>query len=202
MPPKFWRLGYRGFLNDDANFLNKGMPDDRWKMFAYEQSLTVKPWRNYSHGSNIVLMMQRENDMWSRKVDIYEWAEQTIKEIKKHTDRPIEVRRHPKEPRDPILPKGVMLSNQSLEDDLNNAWAVVSLTSLSSIEAVMAGVPVFAMSPANMAYPVSNHDLSNIEYPKLFDRVQWLYDLSYTCWSYDEMISGQAWEHLKPGVTL
>ena len=47
-----------------------------------------------------------------------------------------------------------------------------------------------------MAWDVTNHDLSIIESPIEFDRTQWLNDISYTMWSFDELKEGMAWSHI------
>ena len=50
-----------------------------------------------------------------------------------------------------------------------------------------------------MAWDVTNHDLSEINNPKTFDREQWLNNLAYTQWNLEEVRRGLPLKHL--GIT-
>jgi hypothetical protein len=52
------------------------------------------------------------------------------------------------------------------------------------------------MDPGSMAWDVTEHDLSRIEFPIKPDRDQWAANLAYTQWTMDEMARGWAWAHL------
>ena len=49
-----------------------------------------------------------------------------------------------------------------LQDDVH---ALVTFNSVAATESILAGVPAFALAPANAARPVANTDLSHIEDP-------------------------------------
>ena len=48
-----------------------------------------------------------------------------------------------------------------------------------------------------MAWEVSNKDLSTLENPEYFERINWLNNLAYCQWREDECKAGLPWEHLK-----
>jgi hypothetical protein len=47
-----------------------------------------------------------------------------------------------------------------VETALDDVHAVVTFNSIAGTEAILAGVPVFALAPSNAARPVSNTDLT------------------------------------------
>ena len=63
------------------------------------------------------------------------------------------------------------------------------------------GLPLSAtklyMCPSSMAWEVSNKDLSTLENPEYFERINWLNNLAYCQWREDECKAGLPWEHLK-----
>jgi hypothetical protein len=81
-------------------------------------------------------------------------------------------------------------------EDLQGAHAVVTFNSNTGVDAVIAGVPIFTIDRGSMAWEVSDHDLSEIEKPNLYDREQWAHNLAYTQWTMAEMAGGWAWSHL------
>lgn len=213
----YYRFGWHHFLRHKANFNNQNSPSDRWKKIQQEQRIEIKDWR--TNGEYILLMLQKEYD--SSLIELYEkyknyndWVKETLTEIRKHTDRPILIRSHPR-----ISAKGVekvisdfknvtlsanaKAANMShggkhLAKDFENAYCVVGYTSNSLTESVCEGIPTFCLSPGAMAYDVSNTNLSQIETPnREINRTQWLYDMAYAQWHYTEVKSGKAWEHIK-----
>jgi hypothetical protein len=87
-----------------------------------------------------------------------------------------------------------------VEKALDDVHAVVTFNSIAGTEAILAGVPVFAMAPSNAARPVSNTDLTRIDKPWFPDRDQvlaWAYHLAYAQFHIDEFKNGQAERILK-----
>ena len=116
------------------------------------------------------------------------------------TDRPLVYRKHPRQTRFPKS-KYFKISCQSLENDLKKAWCVVTLTSNIAVDAILRGVPVIALHKYCMAYSVSGHHLEQVNYPYYSDTKQWLYDLSYSEWNFNELSSGEAWSCLSDRLT-
>lgn len=112
---------------------------------------------------------------------IYEsqdWLENTVSELKQHTDREVVVKH-----------KG----EGELRDALHNAHAVVSFGSVGEVEAVLTGIPVFS-SPYSPTAPISQ-PISEIESPAYPDRTLWASSLAACEWHKDEM--EQCWNRLK-----
>ena len=72
----------------------------------------------------------------------------------------------------------------------------MSYTSGSSIDSILAGIPVIPCSEYNFLWPISSHSLTDIENPKCGEREQLLYDLAYAQWSVEEIRQGKPWHHL------
>lgn len=113
------------------------------------------------------------------------WLDTTLETLRRHTDRPIVVRRTP-QPGETAEP---------LAEALSKAHALVTPSSNVAIEAVVAGVPIF-VSPASAAAPMGLSDLSSIEEPVYPDRDKWLAHLAYCQFSFEELRSGAAWHML------
>ena len=116
------------------------------------------------------------------------WVNETINEIKKHSDREIVIRL--KQPRS--VRATVDTIEQALSDDIH---CMVTFNSIAAVESLIYGKPVFTLGP-NAAGPLSNKDLSKIENPYCpsLDRVTALLRcLAYHQFTVEEMRSGYAW---------
>jgi hypothetical protein len=205
----YYRVGVNGFLQDDADFSNAGSSPDRWEMLSRELGLRLRPYRRT--GRHVLIVGQNPGDTSLRGTDIFDWMHQTAAQARRVTDRPIMVRPHP------ITPKlmmqefekrfrtleGIVLDHpptRPVRAALQGCWVLVAFSSSATIDALIEGVPCISCSPANMAWPVSDHDLERIEDPTLFEREPWLHDLAYAQWSPGEMRAGIVWRHLRPAV--
>ena len=84
-----------------------------------------------------------------------------------------------------------------LQEEFNNAYAVVAYNSNVLIESTCDGIPTFPMSNESVVWDISNR-IENLENPNLdIDRSQWLYDAGYMIWNMNEINNGTAWNHLK-----
>ena len=128
------------------------------------------------------------------------FTEQLVARLKKLTNRPIVYR--PKSADTHAVPiPGTIFSYDrcKIEEDLEDAHAVVTFSSNAAVDAVLSGVPAFVLGPG-IAKPVSNTDLSKIEepwFPTEKERLQWCYDLAYCQWRVEEMEDGSLWADLK-----
>lgn len=193
-----WRVGLNG-VNGAALFGPNGQNSDR----ANQLGLHLAPWR--TSGKNIVICLQRhESHQWENMPKINLWVSQTINQIKKHSDRPIVIRRHPRQTITINQPGVTVQSPNKIADTyddfdfdraLLDAWAVINWSSNPGMQSIIAGVPAF-VGPESLAAPVANLDLSQIETPSMPDRQQWLNDLSYCEWTLDEIAKGFPLERL------
>jgi len=223
------RLGWYSYKWTEGVFGNENSPSDRWNKFESETGIVFKDWN--SPGDSILIMCQKEGDsslleMYEKYDSFYDWLEELIVDIRKHSDRPIIIRPHPRNREkglklatklqlklnDPTITVsqntdslGDYLSSPNRADglyqDLSQAWCVVTYNSLSAIEAICEGIPTFALNDGSMIWPVALKDLSMIETLKYdIDLTQWKYDIAYTQWTGKEHASGESWAHLKPLV--
>jgi len=187
---EYYAVGLNG-LNNRAEFNNKDRPFMRFKQL----NIDVNPWRR--NGDHIVLMGQVPSDASVQNIDILQWCDQTVQELTKHTDRTIIYRPHPLAiSRSRSIPNTVY-SMRTLDEDLKNAWAVVSYNSNSAVDAAIKGIPVFVDDAGSMALDIANRDISLIEKPVMPQRDKWLYNLAYAQWNLEEMAHGLPWQHIK-----
>ena len=157
----------------------------------------MRPW-TYS-GECIVIACQRpDSQLWSLPVSTEAWLDHVVGNIRKHTDRPIMIRPHPRK-RLSRVPQGCTLvpplhitgtvDDFNFNQSINNAWSVINFNSSPGVNSVLAGVPVF-VDPTSPAAQVGNHDFSLIETPKRPDREQWAWNLAHTEWTVTEIKQG------------
>ena len=211
---EYFRIGLNGFLNGEGYFNNDACPSDRWTRFkdlyGYKD---FNGWKDHKQGA-ILLLVQLPGDASLRGQDMAEWVKETVLKIRAQTDREIIIRLHPAlgdkgrtafigEMSDLILSnvKNITWSNKvsSLENDFKKSGICISYSSGSSIDAVLNGVPCITTDEGNFVWPISSHDITEIDDPYLADKdtvQQWLHNLSYCQWSIDEIKQGTVWKHL------
>lgn len=154
-----------GLAGDDnpARFLKFGIP--------------VKPWR--SSGSHILLCPNSESFL--TRYGSPNWVADTVAALKSVTDRKI------------VLRWKTHADKRPLARDLVDAWAVVTFTSNSAVEAILAGVPAICTAPCAGA-SMGGTDLQSIEAPVMPDgRLEWASRLANHQWTLEEMAAGQLW---------
>lgn len=208
-PLHYLRYSFNGVFPSTGIYCDTEIDPARWQKISSDLNISLKNYR--TNGSHILLCMQR-NGGWSMSgKDSQDWANETIAEIRKYSERPIVIRLHPgdKETKrifkaGPPLCKvkfdyGVTLShNENLLDDLKNCWAVVNHNSSPVVGAAIEGYPIFVTDSSNsQCKDIANTRLSQIENPKLPDRQPWVERLSMSHWKFDELKSGECWAHMK-----
>ncbi len=119
------------------------------------------------------------------------WIQETVEEIKRYTDRPIKVREKPRG----RGTSGPSEATVPLSEDLKDAWACVTSCSISAIEAVCMGKPVFC-DEKSFAKAMGNLHLADIEEPFYADPEPWLNSLAYQQFTPKEFTNGTAIEIL------
>jgi hypothetical protein len=140
-----------------------------------------------------------------RGLDVIQWMNSTILEIRKHSQRPIIVRAHPGDKKIKSILKinyknAHLSSNERLVDDLTGAWATVVYNSSPSVASLIEGIPVFLTDPSpeySQTFGLSDVDLSKIENPTLVERQVWVERLAMCHWNFNELKSGEAWKFFK-----
>jgi len=190
-----WKVAING-INRDAFFGDKGNNSKRAKALDLE----LKPWR--TDGEYILLCGQHDKSLqWHNMPSMSNWFLNTYDEIRKHTDRPILFRPHPR-CRLPHIERG--LKNvirqepthlRGTYDDFDmafdNVWATVSFSSNPGIHSIINGVPAF-VGTSSLAYDVGNDIdfMHNIEHPLMPNRQQWLNDYAWTEYTVEEIANG------------
>ena len=191
-----WKVGLNG-INRDAYF-GDNMGDDNSRANAF--NLSLKPWRK--DGEFILICGQHDKSLqWRNMPRMSNWFLQTYDEIRKHTDRPIVFRPHPRCRLETIEhglkhvyrqePKHIYGTYDDFDMQFNNVWATVSHSSNPGCHSIIQGVPSF-VSPSSLAYDVANDIdfLHDIEQPVMQDRTQWLNNYAWTEYTVEEIKQG------------
>ncbi len=202
-PLHYLRYSFDGVFPTTGFYFDRDIDPARWQQISKDLNIELKPWR---HSGNHILLCLQRNGGWSMQgINSINWMDQTIRDIRKYSNRPIVVRAHPGDKKIKsilkINHKNVFLSTkENLKDDFSGAWATVVYNSSPSVASVIEGIPSFLTDnvPQNsQSFEVSNLDISNIENPTMPERQHWIEKLSMCHWKFDELKSGKAWEFFK-----
>jgi hypothetical protein len=208
-PLHYLRYSFNGVFPNTGIYCDTEVDPVRWQKISRDLNISLKDYR--TNGDHILICLQR-NGGWSMgKTDLQDWLVQTITTIRQYSSRPIIIRPHPgdKSSKELIRPgnpkckvkfsKVVRLSNnENLVDDLRNCWAAVNYNSSPVIGAAIEGIPIFVCDPEkSQSKEIANIDLSQIENPLMPDRQQWVERLSMFHWNFNELKSGECWQHMK-----
>lgn len=190
-----WKVGLNG-INRDAYFGDMGNSSDRADLLG----LVLKPWQ--TNGEYILICGQHEkSSQWQNMPSMSNWIIETIDKIRKHSNRPILFRPHPRCPlphienefrhvyrQNPVKINGTY---DDFDMSFNNVYATVSYSSNPGIHSVLEGVPAF-VGQSSLAYDAANdidflHDINN---PLRPERQQWLNDYAWTEFTVEEISQG------------
>ena len=202
-PLHYLRYSFDGVFPTTGFYFDQDIDPARWQQISKDLCISLKPWR--TQGNHILICLQR-NGGWSMGgLDVIQWMNSTILEIRKYSSRPIVVRAHPGDKKIrsylKVNHRSVSLSiNADLKEDLQNAWATVVYNSSPSVASIIEGIPTF-LTDSHPEYSqsceVANKDLAKIENPDMLDRQAWIERLSMCHWNFDELKSGEAWQFFK-----
>jgi hypothetical protein len=173
---------HRIVLNDLQHRTIRQRPSDRWDRLGVK----IHPRR---HGHCVIVAAPDEKPCRYYGVDQQQWVQETVAEIKRHTDRPVVVRERAPKRSDRVLREPL---SQVLEQDVH---ALVTFNSIAAVESILAGVPAFVLAPSHVAEPVANRDLANIEnvfYPDQDLLMAWCHSMAYGQYNVRELKNGTA----------
>ncbi len=166
------------------------VPDDRWiSISKSDPRLQFKGWK--TKGSHILVLLPTPKACKFYGFEYEEWLDNTINTLKANTDRKIILREKPGRKERKVI--------SSVYDQMDGAFATVSLNSIASIESVLYGIPSFASVPC-CGTPLVSTDFSKIETPYYPDENlinQKCRSLAYSQFTTEEMIDGTAWKILQ-----
>lgn len=176
----YWRIA----KNNIHVPLVQDCPSDRFKKF----NIKLKDKRK--HGKHILVCPSSYTIQ--NYLEWNDWHVHVMTDLREHTDRQIIVRDKPRR----NGTSGPMVADVPIERQLKDAWACVTSCSISAVEAIAQGIPVFC-HPKSFASPIANTDLQHIENPKWNDPLSWFHSLCYQQFTPDEFATGTAVSILK-----
>lgn len=203
----YHRYPYKSIYPHEADYFLYDLDKERIKQF----NIPMLDYRK--NGDHILLLLNRGlRGFSSFGLNSYEWAINTINELKKYTDRKFVVRPHniiSKNDTDPkdahfesILRKMdkvriVDRTKESIDENHKNAWASVSYTTTASAVSLAKGIPTFTTTNVSYLHEFSSGELKDIENPKLIDRTDLLHKYANSHWSLKEVKEGIFWDRIK-----
>jgi hypothetical protein len=191
----FWFIdtGYTNFINGKKKIWHRltrnnlhhfkmfEAPVDRLKNF---ETFPAR-WRN--SGEKILVIEPGSFSAKIFNVNINQWKKDVEVELRKHTDRPIVFREK--------LSKNIRknLYQELLDEDY---YCVININSNAAIESIWAGIPVITLGThiSNAVTQNKISDINNLYKPNL---ANWLSILSYSQFTYEELINGSAMEIMR-----
>ena len=157
-------------------------PMDRAKNFGYK-------YKKFTPGKKILVCPPSIKVMETfDQPSPEEWVKIIKEELKKHTDRPIEIRLKPNRT-ERVTTKSIQ---GALQDDV---YCLITYNSIAAVEALMEGKPAIVLGP-NAASNIANTRLAEIEslnIPSKDEMDRFMAHLSYCQFTVAEMKSGFAW---------
>ena len=200
----YLRYSFDGVFPTTGFYFDRDIDSSRWIKIQNDLGIELKPYR--TSGNHILICLQRNGGWSMRGLNVQTWLDRTIDQIRKYSNRPIVIRKHPGDKKFlEILKtnyKNVTVShpNKSLQEDFKNAWATVVYNSSPSVASLIEGVPAFLTDPHpehSQTFGIANTNLSLIENPLLNERQQWIERLSMCHWTFNELRSGEAWRFFR-----
>jgi hypothetical protein len=180
-------LGWNG-LNGRAKFVT---PDDD-DGARFRQHFSLTPWR--AGGDYVLIAGQVPGDMALAGRDLGPWYAGAAQAAGRTYGLPVRFRPHPEAARlgrrSPAVP-GAATAGGTLAEALAGAAVLLTFSSNTAVDAVVAGVPAVTADQGSMAWAVAAHTVGDRITP---DREAWAARLAWCQWSLDEIRDGRAWE--------
>ena len=175
---KTWHRLVRNHLHFNREF---SAPVDRLGIF----NKFPHQWR--SSGDKILVIEPGEFAAAVFHIDIKQWKYNVESELKNYTDKKIIFReKESKKKRDPLY--------QHLLDE--DYYCVVNINSNAATEAIWAGIPTITLD-RHITNPVTKNKLSEINNLYTGSLAEWLAMLSYSQFTFNELIDGTALKIIK-----
>ena len=178
---------HRIVLNDLQHRTIRERPSDRWDLLGVK----IHPRRS---GHKIIVAAPDEKPCKYYGIDHAQWVKDTVAEIKKHTDRPVEVRERAPKRSDRVFKEPL---SHALTQDVH---ALVTFNSVAAVESILAGVPAFVLAPSHVAEPVANRDLTKMDdpfYPDSDLLMAWCHSMAYGQYHVRELKNGTAFRMMQ-----
>jgi hypothetical protein len=179
---------YFRIIKNHVHDIRSIIPRPRTRLDACVYPIELK---NFTRGRKILIAPPsiKSLSLWGMDPEV--WVNEVTEELKKYTDRPVEIRL--KRPRGERMKENTM--QEALADDVH---CLITYNSVAACEAIMLGKPAITLGP-NAAGMLCSQSLSEIEKPRIptyDEREAWLRHLSYSQFTFAEMVNGTAWRIL------
>lgn len=201
----YLRYSIGGPFYDRAEYANKNSDGSKWQEISQKIGVRLEP-QIINNNGYILICMQRDGGFSMKGMNPIHWLHEKIQLIRTYSSRSIAVRPHPgqysmQDFKEYMGKHGAKLNvtvidpaQSSLISDLKNAYAAVFFNSSASVAAVCQGVPIFVDDQSCVSWDMANKNLADILNPRLFDRTQWINDLSAAHWSDADGRTGRIWQ--------
>jgi hypothetical protein len=183
---------------------------DRWDYLSKKYKITIHDYKR--RGPAILFNLQMPHDaalnrLSFNNIKYEEWCLQLLNLIRKKSDRPIIIRRHPLENSvETFLKKNLSISNieysqnRNFYEDLDRSWCMISYNSTSAVESVLYGTHTICLDSSAFAWEVSGNKLEDIEVDLEVNRSAWLKKIAFMQWEISELYDSDIWNLIKSCV--
>lgn len=200
---RYLRYSLDGIFPTTGYYFDREIDSSRWTSVKARYGFVERDWR--TSGDHILVCLQRDGGWSMGTKSVPKWLDETLAQLRTHTDRPILVRPHPGNQE--IIkqlkitqPKCRISDTKDIREDLEHAWATITYNSSPGVASLLWGVPVWVTDPEpakSQAWPLAQTQLQDIEQPILADR-QSLYNRLAQChFTSEELVSGLAWRFMR-----
>ena len=162
------------------------LPADRFLALPDSKNMRFKGWKKYD--GPILVVTPSEKPCMFYGITRDQWLEETMAELKKHTDRPIVIRDK--------AGRVDRVGNNSVpaQIDRERIYALVTYNSIAATEAISSGIPAVATAPgaADELFTKKISDIENPYYAEDEKVVRWQNWLAYCNFNTTELANGKA----------
>jgi len=191
------------FRITDSDFLWHKMEhktSERWDQY-FAEKYPLKPWR--LTGKNILVLPPSQATQYIFPKSKL-WLDHTLRILPKYTNKPVVIREKPTQQvigiNNQIIKPLTFKHSNTIEQELVNAFAVVTYNRGVTVQATLEGIPIVC-DQNNAASPITNR-IEEIDNPLFVPREQWLHQLVHHQYRTREMIDGTVWQMLIPDGKL
>ena len=208
-------LNYVSSYYHDNYFIPETATPDRLYEIFEKTNTSFKPWR--STGDHIIYAMQIPEDTSLVGLDVFLAAQYDLAMLRTITDRPIYITFHPGCKNRPLVMKNntrflegfdeiveatdSIISEESTQELLVDAWCTVCYTSGTAFESVVAGIPAVTLSERSFVRPITADTWYGVIDPPIPERIPWLSRLAYCQWNLTEIEDGTFKQHVDKYTT-
>ena len=214
---RYVRIPYGHVHHPRAKHFYKDNWRDRWESIKKNKNITVKDYQN-TDGPILLVCNRGKEGYGGGGKPAHIWAQETIEELSKYTDRKFIIRFHKANSNDKSGDVKDFISWSSndsrfnggridihnpdrtypnLLESIRNSYAVVTYASSAAAPAIIEGRHLFVTSPSCFFYEDRSGELSDIENPKKINRDNFFKRYSHSHWNILDLRSGDFWRHVK-----